>query len=236
MRIILHIGLPHCGAEALQSVMNARRGKLLQQGVLFSGKLGRKNHTRLYMAVSDPAHIDPLRAVRGFETPAGQKRLQGIVAQDLAAEVAQHMPRVLVLSANQLATLPNRSEIARLKSLLASLSDDITILAHVDEQARLLLRHYADAVLNGRTAPLSREIEAAGAADWRKAALADWGRVAPALNDMPEIQAMPPWLDYAALTRLWVQVFGEGKVVLRPYRPEVFHGPEAVDEIPPLQG
>lgn len=236
MRIVVHIGLPHCGTEALQAVMNDKRGRLSQQGVLYSGTLGRKNHTRLFMAVSDPAHVDPLRAARGFAAPAAQDRLRRMVAQDLAAEVARDMPSVLVLSASQLATLPNRSELERLKALLTPISDDITILAHVDEQARVMLRHYAEALENGRTAPLSREIEAAVAPDWRKAALADWGRVAPSLNDMPEIQAMPHWLDYAVLARRWGEVFGADEVVLRPYRPEVFHGPDVVDEIRDMLG
>ena len=156
MRIIVHIGLPQCGAEALQSVMNDKRGQLLQQGVLYAGALGRKNHTRLYMAVSDPAHVDPMRATRGFAPPAAQERLRNMVAQDLAGEVARDMPSVLVVSASQLATLPNRSELLRLRALLTPLSDDITILAHVDEQARVLVRHYAEALENGCTAPLSR--------------------------------------------------------------------------------
>ncbi|TYB81668.1 glycosyltransferase family 2 protein [Maritimibacter fusiformis] len=236
MRIVVHIGLPHCGAEALQAVLNDKRGRLSQQGVLYSGALGRKNHTRLYMAVSDPGHVDPLRAARGFAAPPAQERLRRMVAQDLAAEVAREMPSVLLLSASQLATLPNRAELVRLRTLLSPISDDITILAHLDEQARVMLRHYADALENGRTAPLSREIEAAASPDWRKAALADWDRVAPALNDMPEIQAMPHWLDYAALTRLWGDVFGADKVVLRPYRPEVFHGAGVVDELREMLG
>lgn len=236
MRIIVHIGLPQCGAEALQSVMNDKRGQLLQQGVLYAGALGRKNHTRLYMAVSDPAHVDPMRVTRGFGPPAAQERLRNMVAQDLAGEVARDMPSVLVVSASQLATLPNRSELVRLRALLTPLSDDITILAHVDEQARVLVRHYAEALENGRTAPLSRELDAAGAVNWRKTALAGWGNITPGLNDFPEIQAMPHWLDYAAVVRLWSDVFGDGKVVLRPYRPEVFHGPEVVDEIREMLG
>lgn len=236
MRIIVHIGLPECGSDALQSVMNDKRGQLLQQGVLYSGTLGRKNHTRLYMAVSDPGHVDPLRAARGFGPPSAQERLQRMVAQDLAGEVDRDKPEVLVVSASQLATLPNRSELMRLRGLLAPLSENISILAHVDEQARVLVRHYADAVESGRTAPLSRELASAGAENWRKTALADWGQVAPGLNDMPEIQAMPHWLDYAAVVRLWAEVFGDGNVVLRPYRPELFHGPEVVDEIRGMLG
>ncbi|MCB1331902.1 MAG: glycosyltransferase family 2 protein, partial [Maritimibacter sp.] len=82
MRILLHIGLPYCGAEALQSLLDAKRGRLEKSGILYSRVLGRKNHTRLYMAVSDPGHIDPLRHARGFARSAAQERLARAVAGD----------------------------------------------------------------------------------------------------------------------------------------------------------
>ncbi|GGD41355.1 glycosyltransferase family 2 protein [Sinisalibacter lacisalsi] len=236
MRIILHIGLPHCGAARLQAVLDDKRGQLLQKGVLFAGGAGRKNHTRLYMAVSDPGHVDPLRFARGFAATAAQERLRRVVTQDLQAEVARHAPEVVLLSAHQLATLPNRSELERLKALLGTVSDDITILAHVDEQARVLLRHYAQAVQEGRTASLDQELALTDAADWRAAALKDWARISPALQDFPELQGVPHWLDYARLVARWEEVFGAGKVVLRPYAPDRFQSGEIIDELRGMLG
>ena len=66
MRIHLHIGLEQVGADRLQSVMADKREQMLAKGYLFPRSLGPKNHTRLYMAVTDPAHVDPLRYNRGF--------------------------------------------------------------------------------------------------------------------------------------------------------------------------
>ena len=111
MRIVLHIGLPVCGADRLQSVLDDKRGALAKAGVLYSG-LGRLNHTKLYMAVSDPGHIDPLRFARGFASSRTQEALRDRVAEDLAAEVKRAAPDVLVLSALQLSTRPMQANCA----------------------------------------------------------------------------------------------------------------------------
>ena len=230
-RILLHIGLPRCGAEPLQAVLDDKRGQLAQKGVLYAGSIGRKNHTKLYMAASDPAHVDPMRYLRGFAEPAAQERLSRMVIDDLAREIEREKPELLVLSAPQLATLPNTSELERLRDLLRPLGDEIAVVAHVDEQARVLLRYYEEAVNLGRATPLDQELALADAPDWRAAALADWARITPANMGFPELQGAPHWLDYAFLHDHWQQVFGPGQVRLRPYDEARFHSGAIVDEI-----
>lgn len=231
MRIVVHIGLPECGGDRVQEVLDTKRDQLAAKGVLYPRSPGRRNHTRLYMAVTDPAHVDPLRYNRGFAEPAKQVRLARDVGRDLASEVARHDPELLILSASQLATLPRRSEIERLRGMLTPLSEDIRIVAHVDEQARVLARHYATSLLSGRTASLARELELTGAPGWRDAALDGWRRIEPALNGFPEIQAAPFWLDYAGLVAAWEEVFGTGSVDLRAYDPGLFASETLTDEL-----
>ncbi len=236
MRILVHIGLPHCGAEALQTLFDAKRGRLAKSGICYSKALGSKNHTRAYMAVSDPGHVDPLRHARGYGRAGAQARLQRAVAGDIASEIARNTPELYVISAPQLATLPNRSELERLRALLAEHSDDISIVAHVDEQARVLLRHYAAALAEGRTASLVRELALTDAPNWRRAALVDWAKITPRLRGFPEVQSAPHWLDYASLVARWERVFGAGRMTLRGYRPETFEGEALVDEARSLLG
>ncbi len=230
MRIVLHIGLPGCGAERLQDVMDDKRGQLAKAGVLVSG-LARKNHTKLYMAVSEPTHVDPLRAARGFGPKAAQARLFKRVSEDLRGEVTRHAPDVLLLSCHQLSTLPNSSEIRRLRALLLPLSDEIEVLAHVDAPARMLAAHYGEQILNGRRAELTQELALADAERWRPAALKSWARIVPATQDFPEIQAPPHWLDLAALHELWGGIFGADVVRFRPYDPVRFASETASDEV-----
>lgn len=151
MRIHLHIGLEHVGADRLQSVLASKRDQLISKGLLFARSPGNKNHTRLFMAVTDPDHIDPLRYNRGYITGDKQKTLHDALAGDLAKEIAQHQPKDLILSASQLGvSLSRKSELERLYALLSPLSDDIRVIAHVDEQAKVLVRHYAEQILEGR--------------------------------------------------------------------------------------
>ncbi len=236
MRVLLHIGLPHCGGDALQSLFDAKRNKLAGMGVLYSRVLGRKNHTRLYMAVSDPGHVDPLRHARGFARVQAQERLQRTIAGDIAGELEKAKPETYVLSAPQLATLPNRSELERLKALLGAHAEEIRVIVHVDEQTRVLTRHYATALAEGRRTSLVREMSLADAPNWRRAALVDWADITPAMRAFPEVQAAPHWLDYASLAARWERVFGTGSVELRGYHPVRFQGQGLIDELRDMIG
>lgn len=231
MRIDLHIGMEHCGAGRLQEVLDDKRDQLIDKGVLYARSPGRKNHTRLYMAVSDPDRVDVLRASRGFADPAKQEKLRQDVARDLAEEVEKHKPKVLILSASQLCTLSQPSELARLRALLLPLSEEIRVIAHVDEQARVLTRHYADAILAGRSASLDQELALIGADSWRAAALEGWGKDDPARLAHPDIQSAPFWLDYLALQEAWEATFGEGSVTFRAYDPGLFASADLTREI-----
>lgn len=232
MQIHLHIGLEQVGAQRLQSVLAAKRDQLITKGILYSRALGNKNHTRLYMAVTEAAHIDPLRYNRGYITADKQKVLHGTVAEDLAKEVAQFSPDHLILSASQLGvSLVSRSELERLKALLAPLSDDIRIVAHIDEPARLLARHYGEQIMEGRGTSLAQELDLAAGDMWWADALAAAPNINPQAGVFIENQAAPCWLDYAALERHWNGVFGEGALTFRAYDAEAFAAETVTEEI-----
>ncbi|MDX1781103.1 MAG: glycosyltransferase family 2 protein [Thalassovita sp.] len=232
MRIYLHIGLEQTGAARLQEVMAEKRDQLAVQGYLLPRSPGRQNHTRLFMAVTDPDHVDPLRFNRGFISAEKQAALFNDVQQRLIREVAEKQPDALILSASQLGgSLARRSEIERLQKLLAPLSDDFRIIAHIDEQGRLLARHYAAQVLAGRAAPLSLELDMAGTTDWWDDALLDGHEIVPQNGQFLETQCPPFWLDYPRLQAEWEAAFGPGSVSFRPGDEALFHSEAATDEI-----
>ncbi len=218
MRIVLHIGLEQCGAQRLHEVLSAQRGALAAQGVLFPQSPGKKNHTRLWMAVTDPTHVDLLRAQRGFADPERQAALRAELVRDLQSEIAEHSPQMLILSAAQLCWLAAPSELHRLRDLLAPLSDDISVCAHVDEQAALMARVYGDQVLDGRSVPLTRELEHAAQVRWWSAQPAS----DPGKSVFAEVQSVPFWLDYQGLVAHWDAVFGDGATRLLPFDQDVF--------------
>ncbi|MFY0682447.1 MAG: glycosyltransferase family 2 protein [Thalassovita sp.] len=232
MRIHLHIGLEHVGAERLQQILADKREQLLNKGFLFPRGLGPRNHTRLYMAVTDPDHIDSLRFNRGFISAEKQAELFDSVQQTLLRSVGSAQPTDVILSASQLgASLARPSEIERVKALLAPLNAEVRIVAHVDEQARMLARRYGAQVLEGRAQPLTLEMDLAGSTDWWDDALLDAHTIVPQNAQFLETQCPPFWLDYARLQAEWERVFGAGSVCLRPYDEELFYSPAATDEI-----
>ena len=232
MKIHLHIGLEQVGADRLQDVLAAKRDQMAAKGVLYARSPGNKNHTRLYMAVTDPDHVDPLRYNRGYITGDKQKVLHDTVAADLAKEVAQFSPDHLILSASQLGcSLASRSELERLHALLTPLSDDIRIVAHIDEQAQLMTRIYAEQILEGRGTSLDQELALAGSTSWWQDALASAPRIDPQAGVFIESQAAPFWLDFAALEKHWNGVFGDGALTFRAYDAERFASEKVTEEL-----
>nr|WP_240989317.1 glycosyltransferase family 2 protein [Salipiger mangrovisoli] len=212
--------------------MDAKRRQMAKRGVLYARSPGARNHTRLFMAVSDPQAVDALRWGRGFADPARQAALRDEVAAQLRGEVEAARPEVLILSAHQLGSaLTSRSELTRLRALLAPLSEDITIVAHVDAPARMLAAQYAAQVLEGRRRGLELELGLAGATDWWQAALDSRPAAAPERGLFPETQGAVHWLDLARLQRGWEAAFGPGAVRLRSLDPATFHGAGVIDEI-----
>ena len=232
MKIFVHIGLPFCGVGAVQSLLAERRNHLAGKGVLYPRTPGRQNHTRLYMAMCDADHIDPLRWHRGHSEERAQALLAEKVASDLKGEIDRERPDTLILSAEQFgASLHRPSELLRLKSLLDEYSNDIRIVAHLDEQARVLAAAYAEQVIEGRDASLDAELELAKWDDWRNGALAQWQKPDAATNQTSEIMAPAYWLDYEALADAWDDVFGAGSMQFRGFDADVFYSPKLAAEV-----
>lgn len=232
MKILLHIGLESCGTHRMQDVLADKRAQLAGKGVLFPRAPGAKNHTRLFMAVTAPEQVDPLRFNRGFADPDKQARLRDEVAEGLAREVARAKPDVLILSAAQLAaTLSTRAELETLRDLLAPLSRDIAIIAHVGDPAEVLVRHYVDQVMEGRARGLDLELAMLKERDWWQTCRSVTPPSDPAKGIFPTVQGPAFWLDYKRLVAHWDATFGAGTTRLRTYDAEVWSRPEFTEEV-----
>ncbi|MEM6308728.1 MAG: glycosyltransferase family 2 protein [Pseudomonadota bacterium] len=231
MRIVVHIGLESCGVNRLQNVLSDKRNQLSAKGVRYASAPGNRNHTRLWMAMTDPDHVDPLRYNRGFISAAKQNALRDMLHRELAAEIGAHTPDVLILSATQLCWLYRACELERLHDFLGAFSNDIRIVAHVGNQAEVLSRTYAAQVLEGRGTPLSRELEVARGGNWWERVVSDLPEIDPQAGQFIETQAIPFWLDYQALVSHWEGVFGTGSVTVRSFHDDSFATEDITEEI-----
>ena len=219
--IRLHIGLAGCGDARLQAALDAKRARLLKDGVLFPRSPGGSNHTRLFMAVTDPERPEPLRWQRGFADPRQQDRLRQEVIDRLTKEIADETPDVVILSAIQLADLTTR-EVERLVAILAPLSNDIKAMAIVEGPAQHLASRYEVQIGEGRVQPLSHDL-ALPEGDWEDI----YATHAPNPRDITRglfaSHNIPPLsLDLAGLVARWERVLGEGNLTLLPYAPEAW--------------
>jgi len=232
MRIFLHIGPDCVGAERIQETLDDKRDNLISRGILYPKSLGAKNHTRLFMAMTDTDHVDVLRFNRGFITADKQQLLRDKITQELANEIARHAPHTLILSASQLgSSIHRKSELERIKEFLGKHSSEIRVVAHVQEQSKVLIRYYAHQIHMGRSASLATELALAESEDWWGDALAQAPRISPAHAQFSEVQGPAFWLDYAALVRTWEEAFGAESVDLRAYDEDLFNSASLTDEI-----
>ncbi len=232
MRIDLHIGPDGALSDRLQHILDAKRDLMLSRGVLYSRAPGARNHTRLFMAVSDPGQVDSLRFNRGYISAEKQEVLRDDVARSLAAEVARFSPDVLILSAHQLGTsLVTRSELERLRDLLAPLSRDIRIIAHLDDPARMLLRRYPGQLHEGRNRALDLELGLLEADSFWQAALDTRRAPDPQAGQFGEVQGANFWLDYKGLQGAWEEVFGPGSVQFHSHDMDLMRSENAPEEV-----
>ncbi len=129
------------------------------------------------------------------------------------------------------AAIWRESERDRLFALLAPLSRDIRVLAHIAEPADVLARHYGAQVFEGRTAPLRRDLDLAARDDWWRACIDAMPRIDPGAALFEENQGPPFWLDYAALVAFWERGFGAGTVSLRALDHDTFDAPDIAEEL-----
>lgn len=220
MRILLLIGPDHTSTDLLHRALADNFDHLIRERILVPRCFDPDHPPALLMAVTDPAHIDQHRVRHDVTSVTRQQAVAEKLQTDLAAEIAQNSPEVLILPVPHLAaTLHRPNELSRLKAWLTRFSADIRIIAHIDAPARLLLRHYAAQVMAGRTAPLSRDLDLTTADDWWQAALDTMPGIDPLSAGFVEVQAPPFWLDYDALRRFWETAFRAGSLTFRPFDP-----------------
>ncbi|MEM7521209.1 MAG: glycosyltransferase family 2 protein, partial [Pseudomonadota bacterium] len=213
MKLTLLIGPTERAAARFRVLFKTHETALRKAGVIAPDW----NHVRLYAACSAPDAVGLLRYRRGLASPLAPATLQAEFQASLGKEVPKLRAKHVVLAAAQLGNLLTAKEdVQRLKTLLSPHFDDIRIVLHLDEQARLLTEHYGFALGEGRRKSLHAELDLATTGNWWQRALALRQTPAPHHNLFNDVQHPAPWLDYTALVDLWQGIFGNDAVRCRP--------------------
>jgi hypothetical protein len=212
-RLTLFIGPTEKAAMRFRSLFQQKAAPLAKAGIAAPDW----NHVRLYAACAQAQEVGILRYKRGLDNPLVQHTLTAEFHALFQREVPELRSDHVVLASAQLGSLLyHPAELARLQALLTPYFSEIQIVAHIEEQARLLVEHYIYAVLEGRRHGLDRELTLAGTDNWWQAALDLRGENEPFYGIFNDIDCPPFWLDYASLLGFWEKQFGTGTVQLRP--------------------
>ncbi|MCC1493448.1 glycosyltransferase family 2 protein [Cognatishimia sp. F0-27] len=237
MQIQILIG-PDAGlCQAVQQVLADKRNRLAAEGILVPRGLGTRNHTALFLAMTDSDAVDALRFHRGYASTDAQAALRADIRTRLHKAVSKAQPQSMILAAHQLGTgLITQEELHRLHAFLRPFSRDIRIRCLVDDPARMLLARYAAQLLDGRLRGLSLELSLLDAPNFRQAALNTRPARAPWPGLFPEIQSANAWLDTKGLVRFWESVFGRGAVTVHSCPSDAFCGDKATQTVRQLFG
>lgn len=226
--LTLLIGPTEKAAMRFRSLLKQKAGPLAKKGIVAPDW----NHVRLYAACAEADEVGVLRYRRGMDNPLVQQTLTAEFTTLFEKELPALEDTHVVLVSAQLGNLLFApSEIDRLHGLLSPYFRNIRIVAHVEEQARLLVQHYTYAVLEGRHTSLDQEIALAGQNDWWAGALAMRGKTDPYIGLFDDIHAPPFWLDFKGLLDLWETSFGNGNVSLHPLDLVVLNSEAGMDTL-----
>ncbi len=154
MHVYLHVGLPKTGSTALQRALAAAADTLREAGWLVprTPGFGTMEHRRLSLFARDAAAAAEPREWAAFGAGFGDiESFRLWFSEAFYDEAANSGATALILSDEGL-TPAAPHEMARLKGLLASLADTITIIIYLRRQDAYLLSEYSQQVKRGNTA------------------------------------------------------------------------------------
>ena len=192
MQVTIHIGLEKTGTSSIQGFLNENRSVLLTQGVLFPISPGKSNQRRLpAAAMSDDVGIRA-QAIKRFGPDFGTR-----LVRELQAEIAgSGADRLLLSSEHCSARLQTVEEVQRLKGIIKTFGDEITVLVYLRRQDEFLTSIYSTAIRSGYTERFK----------------------------VPTSTRPHRRYDYRGLLELWSGVFGREAIRARLFQPSAWVG------------
>lgn len=228
MRLTLLIGPTEQAASRFREMLKEKKEVLAKLGIAAPDW----NHVRLYAACAAPDSVGVLRFKRGLGGALVSRMLTPEFEKIIAKEVAETNANHLVVAAAQLGNLlHDPAELKHLHALLSPHFDNIRIVAHLDEQARLLHQYYTYAVQEGRQSGLETEIALADNRNWWDGAIALRNDQNPCFGLFNDVQHPPFWLDYEKMLSQWGNVFGIENITFRPLQLQDLLSERGADEL-----
>lgn len=150
MHATLHIGTEKTGTTTIQSFLAQNRAMLASAGILVPVSPGRHNHRLLPGIANDDDILDDLFRERALFEPEARRAAKARWWEAFRAEVgAAGLGRVLVSSEHLQSRLRRDGEVARLRDLLLTLFDSVSIVVYLRRPIETAVSLYSTAVKCG---------------------------------------------------------------------------------------
>lgn len=193
--LILHIGAEKTGTTTIQEFLALNRALLKEQGVIFPGSLGGKNHTRLALYAANESRGIWTQAKKNLAKESSPDAIRPKIRDEFDREWAQLSPGLrldkttLIFSAEHMhSQLQTQGEILRLKEMLPP-AKSTTILFYVRRQDRAAISLYSTSLKAGSVNDLTLPHRKGGVLPYR--------------------------YDYLRSYKLWSSVFGQDSMNVR---------------------
>lgn len=162
MRVVLHIGTEKTATTTLQNFVYANRDALRRHGVALSDCLDKTNNRKLAAYCMPAGNFDDYFKDRRIATiQQKQAYFDGFREQFIeeARQAATWAHTLFITSEHFHSRVRDEASIARLKSVLDEISDDVVVLCWFREQSAVLLSLYSTAMKSGNVAELGAFVQ-----------------------------------------------------------------------------
>jgi len=202
-KVILHIGCEKTGTTSIQNALFLNKEVLKKEAnILYPSSLGGKNHWKLAVYSCD----EDKRLARFLPRGVSISEFRQGLREEFLQEVNNSNADIIIISNEWLhPRIKSEAEFLRLKSLLHSISEDISVLLYIRRQDKMAKSLYSTALRAGNFKAFS----------------------------FPKIinsGALPYYYDFLSIYRNWKSAFGNGQVNIRVFEKAALYKNDAVSD------
>lgn len=207
MKVVLHIGTEKTGTTSIQAFLGKNRDRLIQHGVAPLGEFllpGTFNNLALPLAAKEAPGKD-ITAFRPEEFDSFRTRAQKSLLDFVDNSKQKNLTTLVASSEHMSSRLTTVDDIRALKNLFPG-DCDYQIVVYLRQQRDLLLGMQAESIKAGNPSISFSDP-----------------------RSLPKSQAYGiVFYDYEMMLANWAEVFGAGRITVRPYEREQLAGGDAV--------
>lgn len=194
MKLTVHIGTTKTGSTSIQAFLRSNRAVLAAQGISYPAVLGAQHHIKAAVSALNFRQSRDLLTHQGIQTPRALEAYR-VKVVNAYQEVIRRGAKHVIISSEHLQSRCNQPDnIERFRELFATGFDEVQIIVYVRPQLDQLVSLYSTTLRNGASETMHEHIER---------------HISGKLFT---------YFDLQGIVQRWGAVFGEDRIIVRPYK------------------